>query len=46
LIQEFAAEIALKPAEVTIDQAVLDQYQKELADASAMPLPEEDDADL
>jgi GTP-binding nuclear protein Ran len=44
--QEFVAAPALAPPEVQVDQAVLDQYQKEMQDAAQMPLPDEDDADL
>ena len=44
--QEFVAAPALEPPEVQVDQAVLEQYQKEMADAAQMPLPDEDDADL
>jgi GTP-binding nuclear protein Ran len=40
---EFVAAPALAPPEVQADQAVLEQYQK---DAAAMPLPDENDADL
>ncbi|KAL5424683.1 GTP-binding nuclear protein gsp1/Ran [Paraphaeosphaeria minitans] len=43
---EFVAAPALAPPEVQVDQAVLDQYQKEMADAAQMPLPDEEDADL
>jgi len=43
---EFVAAPALAPPEVTVDQAVLEQYQKEMADAANMPLPEEEDGDL
>jgi GTP-binding nuclear protein Ran len=43
---EFVAAPALAPPEVQVDQAVLEQYQKEMADAAQMPLPDEDDADL
>lgn len=43
---EFVAAPALAPPEVQVDQAVLDQYTKEMADAAQMPLPDEDDADL
>jgi GTP-binding nuclear protein Ran len=45
-IQEFVAAPALAPPEVQVDQAVLEQYQKEMQDAAQMPLPDEDDADL
>ncbi|EAT78467.2 hypothetical protein SNOG_14230 [Parastagonospora nodorum SN15] len=43
---EFVAAPALAPPEVQVDQAVLEQYQKEMQDAASMPLPDEDDADL
>ena len=43
---EFVAAPALAPPEVQVDQAVLEQYQKEMADAAQMPLPDEDDQDL
>lgn len=43
---EFVAAPALAPPEVQVDQAVLEQYQKEMQDAANMPLPDEDDADL
>jgi len=43
---EFVAAPALAPPEVTVDQATLDQYQKEMTEAAAMPLPDEDDQDL
>jgi len=45
---EFVAAIALAPPEVEVDRELLEQYQKEMADASAIPLPgeEEDDPDL
>jgi GTP-binding nuclear protein Ran len=43
---EFVAAPALAPPEVQVDQAVLDQYRKEMDDAANMPLPDEDDADL
>jgi GTP-binding nuclear protein Ran len=40
---EFVAAPALAPPEVTVDQAVLDAYQKEMDEAKNFPLPEEDD---
>ncbi|GHJ86627.1 hypothetical protein NliqN6_3029 [Naganishia liquefaciens] len=40
---EFVAAPALKPAEVEIDPAQMQQYEKELAEAAAAPLPDEDD---
>jgi GTP-binding nuclear protein Ran len=40
---EFVAAPALAPPEVTVDQAVLDQYAKEMDEAKNFPLPEEDD---
>lgn len=44
--QEFVAAPALAPPTATVDQALLEQYQKEMQDAAQMPLPDEDDADL
>lgn len=46
LLKEFVAAPALAPPEVTVDQAVLAQYQKEMAEAADMPLPDEDENDL
>jgi GTP-binding nuclear protein Ran len=43
---EFVAAPALAPPEVQVDQAVLEQYQKEMDAAANMPLPDEDDTDL
>lgn len=43
---EFVAAPALAPPEVQVDQAVLEQYQKEMQDAANMPLPDEEDPDL
>ena len=43
---DFVAAPALAPPEVQVDQAVLDQYRQEMEAASALPLPDEDDADL
>jgi len=34
---------ALKPPEVVIDQSTVAQYEAELANASAVPLPDEDE---
>jgi GTP-binding nuclear protein Ran len=45
-LQEFVAAPALAPPTATVDQALLEQYQKEMQDAAQMPLPDEDDADL
>ena len=44
--QEFVAAPALAPPEVQVDQAAMEAYQKEIAEASNMPLPDEGDADL
>lgn len=44
--QEFVAAPALAPPEVQVDQAAMEQYQKEMADAANMPLPDEEDPDL
>lgn len=44
---EFVAAPALAPPESQVDQALLEQYRKEMEDAAAMPLPnEEEDEDL
>ncbi|KAK7054747.1 GTP-binding nuclear protein gsp1/Ran [Paramarasmius palmivorus] len=40
---EFVAAPALAPAEVAVDAALMEQYNRELAQAEAVPLPEEDD---
>jgi GTP-binding nuclear protein Ran len=40
---EFVAAPALAPPEVQVDQAVLEQYQKEMEDAAKIDLPDEDD---
>merc|ERR1712176_785989 len=43
---EFVAAPALAPPEVQVDQAAMEQYQKEMQDAAQMPLPDEEDPDL
>merc|ERR1712025_1095225 len=43
---EFVCMPALKPAEVTMDDATTAKYEAELAEAVTQPLPEEDDDDL
>jgi len=43
---EFVAEVALKPAEVHIEPERLAEMTREIEEASAMPLPDEEDADL
>jgi len=43
---EFVAAPALAPPEAQVDQALLDIYQTEMAEAANMPLPDEDDGDL
>ena len=43
---EFVAAPALAPPEVQINQQLLDQYHKEMTEAAAMPLPDEEDPDL
>ena len=40
---EFVAAPALAPAEVPVDEALMKQYEADLAQAEAIPLPEEDD---
>jgi GTP-binding nuclear protein Ran len=44
---EFVAAPALAPPESQVDEQLLQQYRKEMEDAAAMPLPnEEEDDDL
>lgn len=43
---EFVAAPALAPPEVQVDAALMQQYQQEMDQATALPLPDEDDADL
>ncbi|KAI9824693.1 MAG: GTP-binding nuclear protein gsp1/Ran [Phylliscum demangeonii] len=43
---DFVAAPALKPAEVHIDPETLAKLEKEMTEASNLPLPEEEDADL
>ncbi|KAG5220908.1 GTP-binding nuclear protein [Salix suchowensis] len=40
---DFVAAPALAPAEVEVDGALMERYKRELAQAEAIPLPEEDD---
>ena len=40
---EFVAAPALAPAEVSVDPALMAQYEAELKHAETVPLPEEDD---
>ncbi|CAL9732897.1 GTP-binding nuclear protein Gsp1p/CNR1 [Monosporozyma unispora] len=43
---EFVASPALAPPEVQVDEQLMQQYQQEMEQATALPLPDEDDADL
>ncbi|KAL8843792.1 MAG: hypothetical protein Q9176_001754 [Flavoplaca citrina] len=43
---DFVAGIALAPPTVQVDEALLQQYNKEMEDAANQPLPDEDDPDL
>jgi GTP-binding nuclear protein Ran len=43
---EFVAAPALAPPEVQVNPELMAQYKEEMENASAMPLPDEDDADL
>ncbi|PRT53755.1 GTP-binding nuclear protein GSP1/Ran [Wickerhamiella sorbophila] len=43
---EFVASPALAPPEVQIDADLMNKYQQEMEQAAALPLPDEDDADL
>lgn len=45
-MQEFVAGYALAPPEVTVDEATMQQYNKEMEDAANHPLPDEEDPDL
>merc|ERR1711939_941483 len=43
---EFVAAPALAPPEAQVNPELMEQYNKEMTEAAAMPLPDEDDADL
>jgi len=43
---EFVESPALAPPEVQVDKSLMTKYQAEMDQAAAMPLPDEDDADL
>ncbi|ORY75725.1 P-loop containing nucleoside triphosphate hydrolase protein [Protomyces lactucae-debilis] len=43
---EFVASPALAPPEVQVDENLMKTYDEEMSKAAAMPLPDEDDADL
>jgi GTP-binding nuclear protein Ran len=43
---QFVQATALQPPEATIDEATKQQYEREIADAAAAPLPDDDDEDL
>ncbi|KAJ1811387.1 GTP-binding nuclear protein gsp1/Ran, partial [Coemansia sp. RSA 2523] len=40
---EFVEAPALQPPEVQVDAALMTEYNREMEEAAAMPLPEEDD---
>lgn len=40
---DFVAAPALAPAEVAVDPQLMEQYQRELAQAEAVPLPDDDE---
>lgn len=40
---EFVAAPALAPPEVQVDNNLMEQYQKEMESAAALPLPDEDE---
>jgi GTP-binding nuclear protein Ran len=46
MYQEFVAAPALAPPTAQVDEELLKVYHKEMEDAAAMPLPDEDDNDL
>lgn len=39
----FVEAPALKPPEATLDMADIERFQKDMADAAAMPLPDDDE---
>ena len=43
---EFVAAPALAPPEATVDAELMNKYQQEMEQAAALPLPDEEDADL
>ncbi len=43
---DFVAQPALAPPEVSVDPALMAQYNREIEEAAAMPLPGDDDEDL
>lgn len=43
---DFVASPALAPPEVQVDVQLMAKYQNEISEAAALPLPDEDDADL
>ena len=45
-IQEFVAAVALAPPDVSVDPALMKQYEEEMDKAANVALPDEDDADL
>ena len=42
----FVEQVALAPPEVQIDQQQQAEYERQLHDAAAMPLPDADDDDI
>ena len=45
-MQEFVAAPALAPPTTQVDEKLLAEYRKEMDEAAAMPLPDDDDDDL
>ncbi|KAI8053942.1 ras family-domain-containing protein [Syncephalis plumigaleata] len=43
---EFVGAPALQPAEVTVDEKLMEEYKKEMDEAASKPLPDDDDEDL
>lgn len=43
---QFVASPALAPPEVAVDADLMQKYEQEMSQATAMPLPDEDDGDL
>ena len=44
--QEFVAEVALAAPTVQVDAKLMQQYEEEMAQASNVALPDEEDSDL
>ena len=45
-MQDFVAAPALAPPTATVDKALLAEYERDMNEATRMPLPDEEDQDL